>query len=420
MLGLLAARLPEAKLEEVEDPRDERGRRWSLRALLTAAVVGVAAGCKSLLHTEALTAEMSGAVRRRLGLVRRIPDTTMRTALVQVAPSQLRRSLRAQVKAAHRRKALEPDGLPFGVMTVDGKSTTSPTSDGKYAQKQTHSEGGGSSGLVRTLTFSLVSSVAKVCMDAVPIPPATNEMGHFLPALRSVLKGYGRCRPARLVTYDAGACSEANGQGVRDCGLHYLFGLKGSQPTLLLEAQRLLSSRTPAQAEAETVDVESNERTVTRRLYRTDEMAGFLNWAHLRTVLRVESVTEEGGRITAQESRYFLSSLPMDVLSPRQWLLVVRSHWAVENNCHNTWDTVFEEDDHPWIRKDPQGMVVVMLLRRIAYNLLALFRSVTQRSDERRHMPWRDLLRWLWHAVLAATEDDCRGLRAREASAAVL
>ena len=107
-------------------------------------------------------------------------------------------------------------------------------------------------------------------------------------------------------------------------------------------------------------------------------------------------------------------------LSSKQWLRVVRSHWAVENNCHHTWDAVFREDDHPWIEKDPQGMVVVMLLRRIAYNLLALFRSVSQRSEERRQTPWRDLLRWLGQALLAATEDDLSGLRNREVAAATL
>ena len=148
------ARLPEAKLGEVADPRGKHGRLWPLKTVLTAVVLGIATGCKSLLHTEALTNELSAAVCQRLGLSRRLPDTTMRQALVKVAPSQLRRALWAQVKAAFRRKALVPVGLPFGVMSVDGKSSTSPTSDGRYAQKQTHSEGGGSSGLVRTMTFS--------------------------------------------------------------------------------------------------------------------------------------------------------------------------------------------------------------------------------------------------------------------------
>ena len=199
--------------------------------------------------------------------------------------------------------------------------------------------------------------------------------------------------------------------------LHYLFGLKGNQPTLVNEARALLGGRRPEEAEAETVDVESNTRTVTRRLYRTAELSGFLDWTHLRTVLRVESETIDDGKVVEREDRYFISSLPSEELTADQWLLVVRRHWRVENNCHNTWDTVFEEDNHPWIEKSPQGMVVMMLLRRIAYNILALFRAVTQRSEERRQTPWRDIVRWLYQAVIAATAEDIDGLRARRATA---
>ncbi|MCK6537619.1 MAG: hypothetical protein L6Q84_32000, partial [Polyangiaceae bacterium] len=35
------------------------------------------------------------------------------------------------------------------------------------------------------------------------------------------------------------------------------------------------------------------------------------------------------------------------------------------------------EDDHPWIEQNPRATVVVMVLRRIAYTLLSLWRSVT-------------------------------------------
>lgn len=419
MVGMLASRLPEAQLGEVDDPRDARGKRWPLAALLRAVVVGVAVGCKSLGQTEALTAEMSPAVRGRLGIRRRISDTTMRDALVEVDPKKLRGSLHAQTKAAHRRRALEPDGLPFGVAAMDGKSSTATAWDQKYAQKQTHSEGHGAAGMVRTVTCSLVSSAAKSCIDAIPIPARTNEMGHFSVAFHSLVKAYRKSGLFKMVSYDAGACSEENGREVVEEKLHYLFGLKGSQPTLLNEAKALLGWIGADQAEAETVDVESNNRTVTRRLYRTSEMAGYLDWTHLKTVVRVESETVENGRVVEHEDRYFISSLESEVLSAAQWLLVVRRHWGVENNCHHTWDTVFEEDDRPWIEKNPQGMVVVMLLRRIAYNMLALFRTVTQRSEERRQTPWRDIVRWLYQAVIAATPDDVDGLRAREESVVV-
>jgi predicted transposase YbfD/YdcC len=117
-------------------------------------------------------------------------------------------------------------------------------------------------------------------------------------------------------------------------------------------------------------------------------------------VVRVHSEKREieGGKLVEQEDRYYLSSLPAEQLSPEQWLRVVRGHWGVENECHNTWDKIFREDDHPWFEAGqdaPQGALVVLLLRRIAYNLLTLFRSVTQRSDQNRQMPWKDLMRWV-------------------------
>lgn len=417
LIGVLACRLPEARLGEVDDPRDARGRRWALASLLSAVVTGLVAGCKSLAQTEALTAEMSPMLRRRLDIRRRVADTTMRDALVKVAPNQLRASLHAQVKAAHRRKALEPDGLPFGVVAMDGKGSTASAWDKTYAQRQTHSQGRGAVGLVRTVTCSLVSSKAAPCIDANPIPASTNEMGHFAEAFTSLVETYRRSHLFKMVSYDSGVCCEEHGRLVVDSNLDYLFGLKGNQPTLVNEARALLGSRRPEEAEAESVDVESNTRVVTRRLYRTTELAGFLDWSHLRTVLRVESETVDDGEVVEHEDRYFVSSLQGEELSAAQWLLVVRRHWRVENNCHHTWDTVFEEDDHPWIERSPQGMVVMMLLRRIAYNILALFRAVTQRSENRRQTPWRDIVRWVYQALIAATAEDVEGLRARRTSA---
>ena len=56
-------------------------------------------------------------------------------------------------------------------------------------------------------------------------------------------------------------------------------------------------------------------------------------------------------------------------------------------------------------------MVVVAILRRIAYTLLALFRSVTQRSEENRTMPWRRLIAHIKNTLVAATVEQLQGLR---------
>lgn len=55
-----------------------------------------------------------------------------------------------------------------------------------------------------------------------------------------------------------------------------------------------------------------------------------------------------------------------------------------------------------------------MLLRRLAYNVTTLFRSITQRSEQRRTTPWKTVLRWFYNAFIAATETDVANLRNRQ------
>jgi hypothetical protein len=89
------------------------------------------------------------------------------------------------------------------------------------------------------------------------------------------------------------------------------------------------------------------------------------------------------------------------------------------NNNHHTLDTAFAEDKRPWIEADGNGMLAVLLLRRIAYTLLALFRSVTLRSDENRETRWTDLLAWVRDVLVAATPEHTKNLRVRQVCAAV-
>lgn len=148
-----------------------------------------------------------------------------------------------------------------------------------------------------------------------------------------------------------------------------------------------------------------------RRIYIGEATATPEGWDHLRTVLRVESQTlDSSGARLAHDNRYFVSSLPRGRLTDDQWLLVVRRHWGVETS-HQILDTAFAEDDHPWIEQNPRATLVVMVLRRIAYTLLALWRGVTLRSDEQRTRPWRDLMRDIFLASVTATVEQLRDLR---------
>jgi hypothetical protein len=141
-------------------------------------------------------------------------------------------------------------------------------------------------------------------------------------------------------------------------------------------------------------------------------MAGFHDWKHLATVILVRRVITTAKGDSVSDDRYYISSLAADRLSAAQWLKLTRLRWAVENEGHNTLDTVFEEDDRPWIVADPRGMLAVLLLRRIAYNLIALFRAVTQRSEDNRKTPWATLITAWAHALVTARDEQLRGLAA--------
>lgn len=401
IFGMLAKRLDEAALDEVEDQRDDRGKRWPLSSLLRAVLGAMISGSQSLSDVEALSQRLTRPVRGLLGVQRRLPDTTLRSALCAVEPWQVVPALHAVVRRAQRRKALEPSELPFGVVSLDGKGFSIPAADDWYAQRQTQGEGKPLMGVVRGITATLTSSPARPIIDVTPVLAFTNEMGAFETALDSLCSAYNGL--FQLVTYDAGACSAYNAALVRARDLHYLFGLTASQPTLLEEAQRWLGSRDETAADATSEELERGCKVV-RHLFLGDAMAAPDGWQHLRTVLRIQIQVFDAktGEQKSKDDRYLISSLPKPRLALQNWLLVSRRHWGVET-AHQILDTAFAEDDHPWIESHPRAALVVSILRRIAYTLLALFRSVTQRSEQRRAVPWKALMTDCFFALVSTT-----------------
>jgi hypothetical protein len=168
-------------------------------------------------------------------------------------------------------------------------------------------------GLVRTVTAALVSAPGRPCIDAIPIPAETNEMGHFQAAFASVAQTYGTL--FQMVTYDAGALSEANGAAVVAAGKDYLFTLKDEHRTMLKLAMEFVD---PHEAAAHSTDVLDNETTVMRSLsllavephwsYGDGKGPEESVWRHARTFLRVESVKRRAGVVVENDVRFFVSS----------------------------------------------------------------------------------------------------------------
>ena len=414
MAGVLSSRLPEAQLEQIPDPRREASVRWSLSSILSLVVAGILAERRSLSQLENLSAEMSRGARRLLGLPRRLPDTTVRDVLVKLEPDDLRQALHRQVRAAARRKALCPSGLPFGVVSLDGKFTAIEDTTSRFVSV-CGDAAGKEYGRLGAVTATLISADAKPCLDARPIGMGWGEESVFPLALDELLSAYGSLGLFQLVVYDAGGCCKTNARATRDAGLDYMFRLKrGNQPKLYRAAEEALGKRTLDQADA-VVNGRFQGQPERRSVYLSTDVSSWPHWTQMRTAVRVRwEQLDDSGQTLKSDERYYVTSLEPTALSPVQWIEIARGHWAVENNCHHTFDAVLREDDKPWITANATGMLAVLLLRRIAYNILTLFRTVTQRSDHGRHMPWRTICRWFYNTLLVATDEHTEGLRTRK------
>ncbi len=415
--GVIVKRLPELKLHLVADPRKARGKRWRLQPLLRALLTGVISGCKGLGQVERLTGEFTAPVRHLLGVMRRVPDTTMRDLLLKLDVEQPRAALHRLVRRARARGALPLDGLPWGVLSMDGKVVATNTWDGegRIAQVQ-HRADATAFGLVRTVTSCLVSSAARPCVDMHIIPPERNEGSVFGDAFRRLVSAYGDL--FRVIIYDSAANSRANAQLVLDHDRDYIFSVKAEQPSLLAECERHLGRKRATTALHTTTNVNGG-KVVTRTVWVAHLVAPYLDYPGLRSAIRIrtETVDKTTGK-TSCDDRYYASSLANDALTGPQWVTVIRRRWAVENECHNTFDRILREDDRPWVRA-PEAMVNVMLLRRIAYTILALHR--VQRTTPTGDRPsWTGLLHSFYVALITATATTIAGLRLPTEPQAVL
>jgi len=415
MAGLIVKYFSDELLRRFIDPRSLRGRRWkSCRPLIRAVLLGLACGCKGLGELEELTAEMHITVRRLLGIPRKIPDTTMRDFLILLDPEQLAELLYVVAYDAWRRKALQQCGeLPWGVLSLDGKYPVIRDVGGyKFLQVHHDAENGEAIyGMLRTVTATLITAAGRPILGAVPVRGDTNEQGSFQQALGDMVRIYGRL--FGLVMYDAGAACEANADVVLSAGKHFFFQIADERWVMYRTIAELLANKTSVATEEEIVS--SHERVV-RRLWTlpvkpTGKTVTTI-WKSIRTAFKLVSETYVDGVLDSTMTRLYVTDLESAAVSADKWLQLIVMRWGVETS-HQILDGAFAEDDRPWITSDAQGALAVMLLRRVAYTIMTLYKSITLRSDDNRILPFRKIMEWLKDTLKWPNPEEFEGLQTR-------
>jgi hypothetical protein len=399
--------------ESVRDPRSTRGRkkedRRALEPILHVLFAGMLACDKTLRDVEERSEEL--ALMDGDEPVGRIPDTTMGDLLAKLDPDDFEQPLVRQVRDMNRRNELKPVGLPCGVAVVDGKAMGKLTHDAEgHAMRQTDDDGN-AFWYVRVLRAVLSSSAGKPCIGQKTIPGREGEITNFPDFAIWLHETYGRHGLFEIFDVDAGFFSRAVFEFIdQDLGYGLVVGLKENQPELL-DAARSKLGRIREIDEPEVItDWERYQgKLMRRKLYRTAELDGWLDWKNLRQVWLVvqETATPPKGvqarhhRVPTKdwsvesEDRYFATNLLWNRLKAPQILLVVRNHWSVENDCFHSLDVQWGEDRPAWCGRG-RAVIVLGWLRLLAYNLT---QGLRRRHLRRRHPKLKTTSPWPWRSL---------------------
>jgi predicted transposase YbfD/YdcC len=282
------------------------------------------------------------------------------------------------------------------VVSFDGKTTWTSTQHGIPGAKAS------TSGAVPLWSFTslraaLTSSQVAPCLDQELIAAKQGEAPAFRVLFPRVCRNFGG--QFQVVTGDAGLMCRENAMLVVGHGKHYLFALKGNHGKAHDAAVAAFIDEPGFRARA---DEQSHGKVITRELFTcAASNIPALGIFGAQQVWCVRQTSWPNAGPSTVETRYFVSSLPSQTLSPSQQLALVRLHWGIENNQHWTMDAMLSEDDISPCQASKDSIEVVAWLRLLGYNLLAAWRARALKKD-RLPLSWARTMELLRDLMVAS------------------
>jgi predicted transposase YbfD/YdcC len=177
-----------------------------------------------------------------------------------------------------------------------------------------------------------------------------------------------------VVTIDAMGCQKEIAAKIVAGGGDYVLALKNNHPTLAEDVSELFcegldNDFAKLDHRGHTTKEKGHGRVEARYYHQVKVPPVLLDrhpgWKNLRTLGMVYSERQVGAAEPVGETRFYLSSLPLNV---KAFAKAVRGHWSIENSLHWVLDVGFHEDANR--TRTDHGPANLALMRRIATSLL--------------------------------------------------
>jgi predicted transposase YbfD/YdcC len=351
-----------AAFADLPDPRCLSRVSYPLPAILAMTVAAILANCLSVLAIAEWGADQSPALLAALGFPGgKTPGQSTRQRLFAKLDADAVASLRTATVAA----VAQPGEAGLKGVAIDGKAQ----------RGRLRFPGGG--GPVHVLSAYCHDRGLVLAEEPICAPVSTDKGEAELtvaPALLRRLDWHGR-----VLTGDALFCQRNLCETVHDAGGDYLVTVKEHQRGLLQDLQFFFDppSDEPTWLHTDlrttrTLDYGHGRTLELRTLTASTDLNGYLDWPHVKQVLRIERTWREHG-VTKRWIDYAITSLSPDRADVDTLLRLKRGHWAIENRlhwCKECKDVTLREAAS--LIHAGHGPRVMSLLRDSALNLLRL------------------------------------------------
>jgi predicted transposase YbfD/YdcC len=311
------------RLAEVPDPRDPRGVRHALAAVLALTACAVLAGATSLLAVGEWIADAPAHVLDRLGvrpdplLPRRLvpSESAVRRLLARIDGDALDRAV-GRWLADRRPETTRGPGLRG--LAVDGKSLRGAA---KAQGRKIH-------------LLAALEHTTGLVLAQLDVGEKTNEITRFEPLLDAVADLAGV-----VVTADALHTQREHAAYLLGRQAHYIVIVKGNTKKLHKQLKSLPWKDIPLQGRVKGV---GHGRSEIRRIKAATVNNLLFPGARQAIQVKRRRTDRKTGKTTIK-TVYAVTSLTAGQASPAQLARLIRGHWQVEA-LHHVRDTTFAED----------------------------------------------------------------------------
>lgn len=347
---------------ELEDPRDNRGKKHLLIHVIVLAIYGILCGFSDFSNMAYFLKKKEKELTAEFGLLNGIPSHDTFSAVFRVIDPQKFMELFIEwTKTLITNKEFSDKHI-----AIDGKAIKSATDKVN-------------NGNIPYIVSGFLCDVG-ISIGQVKVDGKSNEIT-AIPELLDIINIENH-----TVTIDAIGTQKEIVDKIVDSHGNYCLSVKENQRTLFNDIDNYFKAYINDSEELKRIKtyetIEKDHGRVEKRQYYISDNLFFISnknkWKDLSAIGMVIQEREERN-VKSIETHYYILNKYVDA---SKFANYVRNHWAIENSLHWVLDVIFDED-HSTARKD-KAIENISIIRKLAFNLTKLDPEMKNKSTKKK------------------------------------